>query len=104
MGEVTKVGIFVVTVLGGLFFGFLWVFFFFLPRKPHFEVDWEGLGGRLPWGQKERGRERWTDRRRLRYLANLCCPKAEGTGLLPVELAAGGSLSRILTTARRGGP
>lgn len=29
MGEVTKVGIFVVTVLGGLFFGFLWGFFFF---------------------------------------------------------------------------
>lgn len=63
----TRVGICVVTVLGGFFL----VLGVFLPRQPHFEVDWEGLGGKLPWGQRERGRERWTDRRRLRYLANL---------------------------------
>lgn len=36
MGEVTKVGIFVVTVLGGLFFGFLWVFFFFFAKEAAF--------------------------------------------------------------------
>lgn len=86
LGEMTRVGIFVVSVLG--------VLLVCLPRQPRFEVAWEGLGGKLLWGQRARGGERRTDRRRLRYLANPCCPKAEGRGFLSAELAAAGPCHR----------